>query len=308
MSLITQINKLFSKAEPKHIIGISLTEDSLGFCYIPDGAIQHQMIAVTAKNNLNKDKNSYVEVIEKLSAELNISAQCRLVLPVSQYHIVQIEKPNVPVNEIAAALKWQVKDLVPFIPEDMIVDYFEGPNLAGGTSKLNVVCASKTYLQSLLEPLTDTDIRLKVITTEEFAFASLLPVQDDACLLICQQPNEEIVLLIVKEGQLYFHRRLRGFSQISQRSEQELETGIIDTLSLEIQRSTDYFERQLKQPPIKKIHLMLPISTEHFLVEKLSENTRIPVSLLDLPEAHQKQRQLAVAIGATMLNRMEQSV
>ena len=167
--------------------------------------------------------------------------------------------------------------------------------------------ASKKVLKETVESLASSAININTISTEEFAFMHLLPAQDDACLLICQQPEEEIIILIVKNGQLFFNRRLRGFSRIGIQNETELQLGTIDTLSLEIQRSTDYFERQLKQAPIKGIQLILPITTENFLAGKLAENTVAPVSLLTLPEGHEQHREFAVVIGAALLSQQELS-
>jgi len=217
-----------------------------------------------------------------------------------QSQIVQVDKPNVPKAEITSALKWQIKDLVSISPENMVLDYFDGPVLAGGIEKINVVCSPLNELKKIVDVLNTGSSTVASITIEEFAFANLLPAQNDACLLVCQQPNEEIVLLIVKQGKLYFHRRLRGFSQIANKTEDELAITVIDSLALEIQRSSDYFERQLKQAPIKDIKVLLPINLEGFFARKLSENTHIPVTLLALPETYQEHREYAAAIGATM--------
>ncbi len=291
-------NKLFSKKSLKQRLGIALRQQSLAFCYqASDTEVRYQEVKLDDKN--------HGQVLAELANEHQLEGQCHLILPVSYYQIVQIDKPNVPDEEIVAALKWQVKDLVPYSPENMILDYFDGPKLAGGMSKLNVVCAEKAQLKELVEAVSKGGLSPTMISTEEFAFASLLPKQDDACLLLCQQPNEEVIILIIKQGQLHFYRRLRGFVQLAQLSEHELNLGSIDNLSLEIQRSTDYFERQLKQTPIKTIKLILSTSKESYLAEKLAGNTHIPVSLLDLPEKHREQRELAVAIGAAMLNHAE---
>lgn len=132
-----------------------------------------------------------------------------------------------------------------------------------------------------------------------------MPVQQDAVLFVCQQPNEEINLLIIKNGQLFFSRRLRGFSQIANKSETDLTAGAIDSLSLEIQRSTDYFERQLKQAPIKTIEVLVPMATEAFLARKLAENTNVEIKLFTMPNLLENEREKAVAIAATQLNFME---
>jgi MSHA biogenesis protein MshI len=300
MSLITKITSLFSKIESSHQVGVALRQDSLAYCFIPENS-------ATKQQELPLKNNSYQELFISLISGHQLSGQCHLVLSASQYQIVQVDKPSVPDAEVCAALKWQIKDLVTISPDDMVLDYFNGPTLSGGIEKINVVCASMSALKEMIAPLLENDLLLKTITTEEFAFASLLPVQDDACLLVCQQPNEEVVLLIVKQGKLFFHRRLRGFAKISTRSEDELVSmGTIDALSLEIQRSTDYFERQLKQAPIKAIKLIVATPTEKFLVTKLAGNTNIPVSILALPDSFNADRGNAAALGATMLNTAEE--
>lgn len=298
MSLTTKLTKLFSKAESKDVLGISLRQQSLAFFSRPSqGEQQLQQVSVPLPELAQQ-----IKIEQK---KYQFQGQCHLVLASSQTQMVLVDKPNIPENEVNAALKWQIKDLVSYSPEDMVLDYFDGPTLAGGNEKINVVCASKKDLLTFIEPLSQNGLVLKTITTEEFAFASLVPVQNDACLMVCQQPNEEIVLLIVKQGKVYFSRRLRGFSQISTKSEDELSAGVIDSLSLEIQRSTDYFERQLKQAPIRTIEIIVPILSEALLARKLSENTNVAVNLLVMPAGFTDSREFAATIGATQLNNME---
>jgi len=300
MSFTTKLTKLFSKVESKDLLGVSLRQQSLAFfSYTEQGASGFQQV-----------NSPFVEHPQQIKAQQEkhkLQGQCHLVLASSQTQVVQIDKPNIPESELNDALKWQIKDLVSYSPDDMVLDYFDGPTLAGGSEKVNVICASKKDLLTLIEPLNQNGIMLKTITTEEFAFASLIPVQNDACLMVCQQPNEEIILLIVKQGKVFFSRRLRGFTQIASKSEEELSFEIIDNLSLEIQRSTDYFERQLKQAPIRSIEVIVPMVNEAILARKLAENTNVVVNLLIMPEGFSDAREFAVTIGATRLNNMEPS-
>ena len=295
MPLIKTLKQFFEKKESNNQLGVSLRQDALSFCYLPEHSANIQQEIPVVDNN-------YLPALSAISTSFSIKGDAHLVLAAQFYQIVQLDKPQVPETEIRAALKWQVKDLVTFPPADMVLDYFDAPVLANGPKKINVVCARHSVLAEMVAQLSANALKLKTIITEEFAFSCLLPVRDDACLLVCQQPGEEILLLIVKQKQIYFHRRLRGFSQISKRSETELQAGVIDALSLEIQRSTDFFERQLKQAPIKNIHLILPIPQEAFLAEKLDENTNVPVSLLALPEQNTMPREFAAAMGAVIFN------
>jgi MSHA biogenesis protein MshI len=57
--------------------------------------------------------------------------------------------------------------------------------------------------------------------------------------------------MIVRSQAIWLARRLRGF--VSKVNEQTDLSQLSDTLGLEIQRSMDFYESQLKQPPLKEI-------------------------------------------------------
>jgi|GEM_PF-529837 len=326
MSLLTKISKLFSKKQNNQVVGIALQQQAISLCSFPSSESNQKTVPDTVIDNERSSESSsqqksaventqsntvvfqrqkvingeFSSQLTQLQSDFELSGQAHLVLNDQQTQIVQVDKPSVPDAEICGALKWQIKDLVTISPDNMVLDYFDAPTLNGAKDKINVVCASLSELKTLVATLSQNDIDLCSITTQEFAFANLLGIQQDACLLVCQQPNEEIVILIVKEGQLHFHRRLRGFAHIASKSEDELTMGVIDNLSLEIQRSTDYYERQLKQAPIKELKVILPIALEGFFARKLAENTNVAVSLLSLPRPYHQQREYAAAIGAAL--------
>jgi len=314
MSLFSSINNFFSKNESDQLVGISLQQESISLCSLPSvlTTTPHNSTSVSGTSTTNNtatifqhkkvNELGFSQAITALQNEFPFTGKCHIVLSTQQSQIVQVDKPNVPSAEINAALKWQVKDLVSISPDNMVLDYFDGPLLAGGKEKINVVCAPIDELKQIVSATNKEGAAVASITTVEFAFSNLLAFQNDACLLVCQQPNEEIVLLIVKQGKLYFHRRLRGFRQIANKTEDELSSTVVDNLALEVQRSSDFFERQLKQAPIKEIKVLLPMIYEGFLARKLAENSQVPITLLALPEAYQQHRSHAAAIGATMYN------
>lgn len=294
MSLKTNFTKklkrLFAKKESTDLLGIALRQKSLAFGSVSLKNIMHnQSIAIR--------ENNYSDALNALSLEHGVKGQTYLVLSSSLSQIVQIDKPNIPDEELLPALKWQIKDLVSVAPENMLIDYYDGMKL-GGVEKIHVVCTSLPDIKELTAPLLQEPFTLRSITTEEFAFTALVPEKNEASLIVCQQPGEEIVLIIVKEGKLSFHRRLRGFAHLAEKTESELTAGLVDNLSLEIQRSTDYFERQMKQAPIKSIEVLTPMANEAFLARKLSENTNVPVSLFAMPEGFSDYRENAVSLGA----------
>jgi len=301
MSLLKRISKLFAKQQSGQSFGLALQQRAINACSVP--AVNNATAGESTQpifQSIAVDLSNFDKAILELQTTTALSGQCHLVLNAQQSQIVQVDKPNIPSDEMVGALKWQIKDLVSVSPDNMVLDYFDGPALVGGKEKIHVVCAPLNELQKLVAAVEDSDASVASIITEEFAFANLLPIQDDACLLVCQQPNEEVIILIIKQGQLYFYRRLRGFSQLASKSEDELTMMMVDSLALEIQRSSDYFERQLKQAAIKEIKVLLPMETEGFFARKLAENTHLPVSLLALPEGCQQHRSYAAAIGATL--------
>jgi MSHA biogenesis protein MshI len=320
MSLLKKISKLFSKKKNNQLIAIALQKQGISLCAIstseqgeistkalrdndsspqgtPAKSINIPAVIFQQKKVVDGD---FANQLLQWQTDFTLSGQAHLILNDQQTQIVQVDKPSVPETEICAALKWKIKDLVTISPDNMVLDYFDAPTLAGSQEKVSVVCASLSELKALVTTINQDNVELLSITTQEFAFANLLAEQTDAYLLICQQPNEEIVLLIVKEGQIHFQRRLRGFAHIASKSEDELVAGVIDNLSLEVQRSTDYYERQLKQAPIKELKVLLPIALEGFVARKLAENTSVAVSLLNLPRPYCQQRDYAVVIGAVL--------
>lgn len=296
MTIISQIKNIIFKQKASYSVGIVVGSKSLSLFARTEDKIYSEEIELHGR--------PIGELIKNKLDEYAFEGALHIVLTNDKSKIIQVERPNVPEEEINSALKWQIKDLVNVPPEKMLLDYFDGPTFAG-VKKVNVVCVSKSEVSDLVNDLFSYDLKVVAITTEEFAFASLLPIENHATLMVCQQPGEEINLLIVKEGQVFFTRRLRGFSTIDTQSQNELMLGVIDSLSLEIQRSTDYFERQLKQAPIKNIQVLLPIENEAFIAEKLAENTNVDVQLLSMPDYALNYRNNAVVVGSTQLNFLE---
>lgn len=303
MSFLAKISQLFSKNISTKRIGIACQQQGVSLCSIP--AINNRPggdADNTSKVLFHYEKvhsAKFNQAIEALHTNCDLEGEATIVLNESQSQIVQVDKPNVPETEINSALKWQIKDLVSITPDNMILDYYDAPALTGGKARINVVCAPLNELKKIVTATEENKVKISAITTQEFAFANLLAPQNDAYLLVCQQPSEEIVLLIVKQQQIYFHRRLRGYALLGSKTAEEIASTVIDDISLEIQRSTDYFERQLKQAPIKEIKVLLPIDLENVFIEKLNEYTAAPVSLLDLPSPYHEHREFAAAIGAS---------
>ncbi|MBZ9613819.1 type II secretion system protein GspL [Rheinheimera maricola] len=185
------------------------------------------------------------------------SSMLHLVLSAEHYQLVQLDKPAVAADEMLQALPWQVKELVTVPPEDMLLDYIDLPGGNSQQTKISVVVASLSWLQQVVALVDAAGLQVSTIVPDEWLLPRLLPKAEQATMLVAHQQDQEVLIQIVRDGLLYFSRRTRGFSRINLSSETELREGMLDRLLLELQRSMDYFESQLKQPPVRDIRLMM---------------------------------------------------
>ncbi|PAJ75983.1 hypothetical protein CJF42_01725 [Pseudoalteromonas sp. NBT06-2] len=251
---------------------------------------QEQWLIVAEKTVSYTNDSQLIESITICINDLDVDyAKMAIVLPVHWYQIVQMDKPNLSVDEIKQSLPWTVKDLVTIPAESIIADFIENPIMQSGQERISVFAANKSLLMPIIKAVHKSKAELELITCEEFVLTSLLEVDTAAHLIVYQHAGQEPSLQIVREGCLLFSRRLRGFSRLPNMSMEDLSMGLLDSFSLEIQRSIDFFESQLKQPPLKSLQLYLPSEHLEQIVEQLK--VHFPVKVMSI------QRHLACCAG-----------
>ncbi|WP_416307191.1 MSHA biogenesis protein MshI [Neptunicella sp. SCSIO 80796] len=201
---------------------------------------------------------------------------CNIVLSSMDYHILQVERPSVPEEELPQALRWAIKDLIPD-KQEQVIDYFEHPAQTAGTNKLSVVAVSRQRINDLIKQINLTDLQLSTISIQEMAYCELLPDTDEGVILLTQDAGQDLYINIVKSGSLYFTRRLRGYELLSSLSMTEIQQDLLVSLATETQRSMDYMESQLRQPPINKVVLALDTDFQSELAELLQQQIFISV-------------------------------
>ena len=158
-----------------------------------------------------------------------------------------------------------------------MVDYIDLPAQAAGTDKVNVVALPEPDVQKVCQGIRDANLILESIGAAELATCDLLSDNDEAVMTLVQQAGYDMCLNIVKRGKLYFSRRLRGYENLSTFNQQELQMGVGENLSVEIQRSMDYFESQLRQAPVKRILLGVETDLIEQFAELMKQLTFMPV-------------------------------
>lgn len=269
------LKQRFKKPSKYQSIGIELGIHELHICVsqMLDGELTCVESTTLPVENWPEQLKQYV------SNNGFANTPCNLVFSTTKYQLIQIDKPPVAEDELTKALSWSVKDLV-HTDDELVVDYMELPAQASGADKLEVVAIPRTEIQLVVESLSEANLQLISIGIAELATCDLLLESDDAVMTLVQQAGQEICLNIVKQGRLYFSRRLRGYENLSSFSEQELQMGVGDNLSIEIQRSMDYFESQLRQAPVKRILLGLETDILDKFAQILQQLTFMPVEPL----------------------------
>ncbi|MDO6566684.1 agglutinin biogenesis protein MshI [Alteromonas sp. 1_MG-2023] len=213
---------------------------------------------------------------------------CSVAITLSQesYHMVQVEKPDVPEVDIVNALPWTLGDLVPYESSNIVLDYIDYPvkDRMGG-QKIDVFAADKSELSKLVTKLAKLKTKqLSHIHVKEVLTTEMLPDDDYARLLIIQEPGSEPFVMIIRARTIWLARRLRGF--VSKFNEQVDIAQVTDALGLEIQRSMDFYESQLKQPPLKEILFKIQVDSAP-IIERLKPFQPVNMGTLvpDLPLA-----------------------
>ena len=191
------------------------------------------------------------------------------------YQKFDIDKPDLEDKELLTTLPFAIKDLVDESVFDLVVDYFDKPEQVRKNAQITVVCIPKKRVLQLRDLLSDNELTLKSITTEEIATSQLFEnsqlfeTNDEANILLSQQ-GAEILLSVVKSGQLYFSLRIRGYNELLPMPLIEGENPLVDGLSLEIQRALDFINSQLQINTIGVLYLALQCPDIDLLSSKLT--------------------------------------
>ena len=250
------LKQKFQKKSGYHAIGIAVSLDSVTFC-----ALKKQNGEVTLAFEETVSFSHWGAHLAKWVDKHGLTGTPTYVaFSIHWYQILQIDRPSVEADEITAALSWSVKELTGS-DKEMAIDYTDLPVPLAGNARINVFALPKDDVENVSEAVFNAGLVLQLITVEELATCELVPVQSDPILTVVQEAGEEICLNIIKDGQLYFSRRLKGFENLGSFTEDELRMGIGESLSVQIQRSMDFYESQLRQAPVRQI--MMRLDTPH---------------------------------------------
>ena len=230
-------------------------------------------------------------------------SQLSLLLPQHYYQIVQMDKPALAEQELIQSLSWTLKELVSIQGEHIVADYLDDPiRIPGQGAKINVFVADKQQLQPLVSDIhKEQEWQLQCMSAKEVAIANMSGDDNYARLVIFHERGQEPGILIIRQQQLLLNRRLRGFKLLEQATDEASINHLSDSLGLEIQRSMDFFESQLKQPPIKEVLFFSDFDTAP-VIDRLQQLQAVPMATfspqMDLADVVKPEFYLALAAAS----------
>lgn len=293
------IQRLFNKNKKIQFAGISIINSIVKVVVLTkqaDSLICEKVCRYTLDDtdNLTKLMNQVINGMELVGIPTTI------VIPGDKTESVQIELSELPQEDTQSALPWKIKDLVSVSPQDMVCDYIEMKvQPLGQGPKAMILATSKAYLAELAAPFHEQKVPLCAITTEQFVLAQMQTHKDSAQLIFVQHREIEAILLIVKNNEICFARKIRGNEGLVNMTSQQLRDYGADTVAIEIQRSIDYYESHLKQPPIKDAFVALAGGNDELLVELLNGLLPVKTSLFPIGDIQDDSGELSLSYLAS---------
>jgi MSHA biogenesis protein MshI len=207
----------------------------------------------------------------------------------ADYQILKVDTPNVPQEELKAAARWQIKELVDVDVAELTLDVMhvggdvDRPNNSSAR-QLFVVAARNSAIKALTDGAAGVNEQIAVVDIWETALRNLLSRQarlDDlatrasAAVLIDAQ---HCILVVGSGDELFYTRRLEGDAKLLARARGEQTEGPTSDLPLgfeyqpggafdavgtqesplvvELQRSIDVWERSWPELPLARLYVV----------------------------------------------------
>lgn len=224
--------------------------------------------------------------LEKMNRDMHAqSYRNTTLLGAGEYQILTLDAPNVPPEELKTAVRWRLKDMLDFPAADATVDVIDIPadkNGPGRSQSLFAVAARNNAVAQRQALYGECKIALSVIDIPEMAqrnIAGLMETQGRG-LAMLSFDGEGGLLTVTFDGELYLARRIDvSVAQLADTSDAQRQQ-YYDKITLELQRSFDYFDRQFHF--ISVARLVLAPGGSDGLHAYLADNLYMPVEALDL--------------------------
>lgn len=269
------------KAPPTECIGVCLFAGGFACCVIDRTANR----LIHAHQQLIANEAALADALSHWVRETGVKGRvCYVSLGPEDYKLIPIEAPDVPAEEVNQALLWGMRDVLESKPEDTVLDSF--PNASGiqrsGKPIRQVVAARRARILAIADAVTHAGLELGAIEIPELSQRNLIArLQDNSIGAgLISQSSRGVSLTIYRNGEMYVNRHLTGLSNLADASHPLTAPKLVDQLGLELLRTLDYYDSQLRQRPPAGIWLQ-PLAIEtRLLIDGLTSTINLPVKQL----------------------------
>jgi MSHA biogenesis protein MshI len=232
--------------------------------------------------------DSAEEFAKRLAALGFKGCQALGMLRSGQYQMLQIDAPAVAPDELRAAARWKIRDMVDMHLDDLTLDVMRvGDEQARATANLFVVTAANALIRELMEISKAMRCTLDVIDIQGLAHRNLqtaLARRDGrltrARAAIVLMDERYALLTITANEELYYKRRidLGGTFPLDLWNPDSVAA---QNFVVEVQRSLDLWERTWQELPLEEVNVFAGAHTND-MVQILTQQLIPPVSELDV--------------------------
>jgi len=241
------------------------------------------------------------------------------VLAAEQYNTYPLPAPPVPKAELREALRWKLREVLPYAPEDAAVDFVSlaraaEPNTA---ESLFAVAALRRNVAQAIAPLLAGGIDVQAVDIAEMAQRNLLnalPGSEPGRALLGLEDSSAL-LTAVHEGALCFARRI-PLARLAGTEEEDPEHVAV-RVATQVQRSLEVVERQTGLPAVRTVWVG-PHAYCALIARCVAEQTGLDCPQLDIqaelqfstplpPMAPERAAGALIAIGAALRSEYPQA-
>ena len=236
---------------------------------------------------------------------------CNVSLSPGSYQLLLTEAPDVPQEELRDAIRWKIKELSSIPVERAAIDVFLLPNDGARSSKsmAYVVVSELSQVNRIIETITNAELSLRAIDISELALRNLSLLKQEGQL---QGRGLGLVQIYAGRATVYLYRE--GNLYLSRQFNLDYGGGLLDEIPedsflLEVQRSLDYYERQMRQTPPVNLFIFGENISQDKINTNISRGLSVPAKYLGLEDMFRVAdetldppilQQCSVALGAAL--------
>ena len=237
-------------------VGLSISDRAVALVQLTDLAAEKPVVRALKRLEVAADTR-LADLLGKAVGELRLAnTPCTLTLAPGEYQTFQIDKPPVEAEELHAAARWRIRELLDYPVDDAIIDVYDVPaqTQRGRPPSVVVVAARKTDLKPRIDLIEAAGLIPDRIDIAELAVRNLgtrLAGENESLALLLFAETRGLIA-ITRGERLYVSRGVNyGYEDLRREIAPASADGLAlagradafyDQIALEVQRTMDYFE------------------------------------------------------------------